>query len=217
MSRTRLPLLALLALALLPASLHAQVGTQSDVSGPIVTTGDLGGVRPEGPRPQRGAVYVDRGGRVSFASPEVACAVALEADSLVLILGQGRLTSRGGASLPPGPQQALLALGSARVPDTVAVREFAMGLLGRPGASRAEAVAALGLSNALVSLFMAGNECPDARRNVDGAKWKGTATAYEQLIDVTPGSALAAPSPYLLTVQAVLERGIRAALDAAGS
>lgn len=208
---------ALLAAALLAtaAPLRAQTVTQSDISGPIVTTGDLGGT---GVRPARDAALVERGGHIRFARPAIACGVGEEGQRLVRELRAGTLADAGGRPLPSEAQAALLALATAKEAeaDTAAVARYAAGLVTGAPASPRETAAALELARALAGLLVLGEECPDRRDlPASGARWERAWRAYARFVDAASPARLAAPPPYLLAAQALLDRGARAALDAA--
>jgi hypothetical protein len=215
------PLLAL-ALTAGPAALAAQIGNQSDHSGPVVTGGGLIGFLPVVTRPTRNAPLVNRNGRIHYGSTRVACSVSTAADSLLNVLGEGRLSpsrSFAGRTIPAPAQGALRALvhpvGVAPV-DSVA---FAAALVRPAGgdvpAPGAAAERARELTAELHGMLNGSESCQAGKGTVPAEQLAHAMDAYGAFVGAAPGAVLRNPSGELLAVQALLEDLALAAVNAA--
>jgi hypothetical protein len=217
------PLLALAFGAAAPLPLTAQIGNQSDHSGPVVTGGGMLGFLPVVTRPTRNAPLVDRNGRIHYGSTRVACAVSASADSLLGELGDARLQptrSFAGTAIAAGAQRSLRDLVRSSAIHPADSSAFAAALL-RPGGGEsvnlpaAAAGRAAALAGALRGMMNGSESCESGKGTVPAEQLAHALGAYAAFVGAAPAELLRSPSGELLAVQAVLERLARAAVDAA--
>lgn len=175
----------LLVSAILPA--QAQTGNASDVTGAVITTGDIAG-GAFAPTPSRSGGTT----RASVSSAALAIALSQAISIISTQLAQGTLPVAvpgvAVASVPVAVQQTLLAV-----------------LTGSGNAAGIQSAIASGLTNPSLAAALA--------QNLQGLIANGTASpaellaaveAYNAVVDASSGEALANASPELLAVQSVL-------------
>jgi hypothetical protein len=212
-SRILRPALLALALWAAPCAAAAQIGNQSDHTGPVVTGGMMGFL-PQVTRPTRNAPLVDRNGRIRYGSQRVACAVSVAADSLLAGLREGRLEpgrAFQGFAIPPATERALARILRPVTGEDADTAAFAAGLAGDAATDASRA-----LAHALYGLMDGRESCGAGEGTVPAPRLAAAFAAYDAFVASAPQGVLSAPGAELLATQAVLERLANAAVDAAG-
>ncbi|HET6762132.1 MAG TPA: hypothetical protein VFH27_00635 [Longimicrobiaceae bacterium] len=217
-TRYAAPLLALL-LATASAA-GAQIGNQSDHTGPIVTGGSMIGFIPgRGAASGRSAALIEDRGVISYGSARVSCAVSATGDSTLAMLRGGTLPLiRQPAQPADAAEKALAALVSPSVDKRTEPAEFAVALARHADGTQpdaGEALAARALADALESLMPGSASCSMGAGSVPAPKLAASFAAYDAFLNAASPQVLQSPSPEMLAVQALLDRLARAALGAA--
>lgn len=179
-----------------------QVGNQSDVTGAITTTGDIAG-DAFAPRFGGGGGAVAR-----FTNPDIARAVNQAAVSLNAQVAQGTLTvaatSAPTTSISAAVQQILQSLLTGTDDDDASSSQIERALANAPGAPDRTLVR--NLVSSLQGLTAGGTVSPTGLA--------AAIEAYNALIDASGGEFLANPQPELLAIQSALSTLVNAALAA---
>jgi hypothetical protein len=217
--RTRTIALLGLLLAAAPAA-RAQIGNQSDHTGPIVTSGGMLGFTPgRGAGNGRSSALVEGRDGIAYGSDRVSCAVSAAADSSLALLRAGTLPlTRESAESPAAAEKALASLVSPGVQGRTAPADYAAALTRHADGAApddGETSAARKLADALESLIPGSASCSMGSGSVPAPKLATALAAYGEFVNAASEPVLQAPSPELLAAQALLDRLARAALAAA--
>lgn len=178
-----------------------QVGNQSDVTGAITTTGDIAG-DAFAPRFGGGGGAVAR-----FTNPDIAAAVNQAAVSLNAQVAEGTLavaaTSAPTTSISAAVQQILQSLLTG-TDDDASSSQIESALANAPGAPDTTLVQ--NLVSSLQGLTAGGTVSPTGLA--------AAIEAYNALIDASGGEFLGNPQPELLAIQSALSTLVNAALAA---
>jgi len=203
MQRTRLLLLPALVLAgLAAAPAAAQVGNQSDISGPY-SNGPFGaGMRTENELFGRaGDVVVFRNARIGCALRGAERAYRDSVANAPLTPSQERvLTLLGAHAGTPSADAVAAALARGAAPDTP---------LGQ---------AARTLADALSGLMRDRGGCSSSREAYEEAgQWQQAIEAFKRYVHDAPDAALSPPAPELVAIHAALQAVIDSALRSPGA
>lgn len=207
-----------LALLLAASPAAAQIGNGSDVTGPGITNGGLGGGTYEagGFRRSENAVFRTPNGTAIWASGEVACAVTGMVPVVEQRLREGPLTARpevGGQVVDDAARQAIWGVMRGDSVDRSDPAEaLAAALRGEADPRSRLGRRASDLVEALGGLLGKAASCPPRQRHIVAEPWEEAVVAYDRYLDarteLPPGDAVAG-------VHAVLGAFMDAALAAA--